>query len=212
MKKGIIFDLDGTLINTISDLDDAVNLTYQELNIDKHDDIDLTMKRVGHGIHNLIEQCFVEYPDLIEVAYKTFLIKYDEVYDKTSTPYPNMKELIDTLIKNNIKVGVNSNKNDNYTKRLIELHFPNINQEYVLGHVDSMKVKPDPDGVNYIIDKMNLEKDDVVYVGDSLTDVETAHNAHLSCLSVTWGFRNKDELIDHDNILVDEPKDILKYL
>lgn len=83
MKKGIIFDLDGTLINTISDLNDAVNLTYQELHIDIHDDVDLTMKRVGHGIHNLIEQCFVEYPDLIEVAYKTFLAKYEQVYDKT---------------------------------------------------------------------------------------------------------------------------------
>ena len=74
------------------------------------------------------------------VAYKTFLAKYEQVYDKTSTPYPNIKELIDTLIKNNIKVGVNSNKNDNYTKRLIELHFPNINQEYVLGHVDSINI------------------------------------------------------------------------
>lgn len=212
MKKGIIFDLDGTLINTITDLNAAVNLTYQELKIDKKDDVDTTMARVGHGIHNLIEQCFSDNSDLIEDAYKIFLKKYDQVYDKTSIPYPDINVLIDRLIENDIKIGVNSNKNDVYTKRLIELHFPNINQDWVLGHLDNMKVKPDPEGVNLIIKKMNLEKNDVIYVGDSLTDVQTAKNAEIDCLSVTWGFRSKKELEGHDNVLIEKPLEILKYL
>ena len=211
MIRAIIFDLDGTLLNTISDLNNSINKTYKALNIDKENIEDITMARVGHGIHNLIEQCFPT--NLVEEAYKIFLEIYDKEYDKNTAPYKDIKKLIDTLIEKDIKVGVNSNKNDLYTKHLIEIHFPSINQDYVLGHIDNMKVKPDPEGVNLLIKKMDVLKEETIYVGDSPTDIKTAINAGIDVLSVTWGFRSKKQLIEANaKHLIDNPKEILDFI
>ncbi len=212
MKKAVIFDLDGTLLNTISDLNNAVNLTYKAFDINKENTVTKTMSMVGHGIRNLIEQCFVDYPNLVDDAYKKFLEIYDGEYYKTTTPYQGIKEMIDILLKNNIKIGVNSNKNDSYSKKLIEINFPGINQELVLGHVDGMKVKPDPEGANLIIERMQVNKNDVVYIGDSTTDIKTAENTGIGSLSVTWGFRSEDELKPVAHKLVYYPQEIIDYI
>ncbi len=212
MKKAVIFDLDGTLLNTISDLNNSINLTYKALNINKTNTIEKTMSQVGHGIKNLISQCFVDYPNLVDIAYQKFLEIYNDEYYKTTVPYKGIKDMIDILIKNDIKVGVNSNKNDSYSKKLIEINFPNINQELVLGHVDNMKVKPDPEGANLLISKMNIDKKDVVYIGDSSTDIKTAENANIDSISVTWGFRSEEELKLVAHKLVYSPQEIIDYV
>ena len=209
MIKAIIFDLDGTLLNTISDLNNSLNKTYKLLNVAKENTEDMTMAMVGHGIFNLIEQCFEN--KLTKKAYKTFLEVYEKEYDQNTKPYEGIKELVDILILKGIKVGVNSNKNDIYTKHLIKIHFPNINQDYVLGHLENMKVKPDPEGVNLLIKKMNVLKEETLYVGDSPTDIKTANNAGIDVLSVTWGFRTKEQLKDAKHI-IDNPKEILSYV
>ena len=212
MKKAVIFDLDGTLLNTISDLNSSVNLTYKAFNIDRVDSTDKTMSMVGHGIKNLIEQCFIDYPELSDSAYKKFLEIYNDEYYKTTTAYQGIKEMVDILVNNGIKIGVNSNKNDSYSKKLIEIHFPNINQDLVLGHIDNMKVKPDPEGANLLISKMNVDKKDVVYIGDSSTDIKTAENAGIDSLSVTWGFRSEEELKPVAHKLVYNPQEIIDYV
>ncbi len=212
MKKAVIFDLDGTLLNTITDLNSSINLTYKAFNIDKVDSVDKTMSMVGHGIKNLIEQCFIDYKEISDSAYKKFLEIYNNEYYKTTIPYEGIKEMIDILVKNNIKIGVNSNKNDSYSKKLIEMHFPSINQELVIGHIEGMKVKPDPEGANLIIDKMNVDKKDVVYIGDSATDIKTAENANIDSLSVTWGFRSEEELRPFAHKLVYSPQEIIDYI
>ena len=140
-----------------------------------------------------------------------FLEVYEKEYDQNTKPYEGIKELVDILISKGIKVGVNSNKNDIYTKHLIKIHFPNINQDYVLGHLENMKVKPDPEGVNLLIKKMNVLKEETLYVGDSPTDIKTANNAGIDVLSVTWGFRSKEQLKDAKHI-IDNPKEILSYV
>lgn len=212
MKKAVIFDLDGTLLNTISDLNSSVNLTYKAFNIDRVDSTDKTMSMVGHGIKNLINQCFIDYPELSDSAYKKFLEIYNDEYYKTTTAYQGIKEMVDILVNNGIKIGVNSNKNDSYSKKLIEIHFPNINQDLVLGHIDNMKVKPDPEGANLLISKMNVDKKDVVYIGDSSTDIKTADNAGIDSLSVTWGFRSEEELKPVAHKLVYNPQEIIDYV
>ena len=212
MKKAIIFDLDGTLLNTISDLNNSINLTYKAFNIDRVYSTKKTMSMVGHGIKNLIDQCFIDYPKLSDSAYKKFLEIYNDEYYKTTTPYQGIKEMIDILVNNGIKIGVNSNKNDSYSKKLIEIHFPNINQDLVLGHIDNMKVKPDPEGANLLISKMNVDKKDVVYIGDSSTDIKTAENAGIDSLSVTWGFRSEEELKPLAHKLVYNPQEIIDYV
>lgn len=212
MKKAIIFDLDGTLLNTISDLNNSINLTYKAFNIDRVDSTEKTMSMVGHGIKNLIDQCFIDYPKLSDSAYMKFLEIYNDEYYKTTTPYQGIKEMVDTLVNNGIKIGINSNKNDSYSKKLIEIHFPNINQDLVLGHIDNMKVKPDPEGVNLLISKMNVDKKDVVYIGDSSTDIKTAENAGIDSLSVTWGFRSEEELKPVAHKLIYNPQEIIDYV
>ncbi len=213
MKKAIIFDLDGTLLNTISDLNNTVNLTYKYYGIDKTNTEEKTMTMVGHGIKNLVEQLFVEYPELINLAYQKFLEIYDKEYYKTTIPYQGIKELIDELVKQDIKVGVNSNKNDTYTKKLIEIHFSNINQEFVLGKMDGIKVKPDPEGVNIILDRMNIDKKDALYIGDSPTDIKTALNAGIDSASVSWGFRSEKQLIEAKaSRIINNPREILDVI
>lgn len=213
MKRAIIFDLDGTLLNTIGDLNNTVNLTYKYFNINKVDSIDKTMVMVGHGIKNLVEQMFIEYPELTNEAYKKFLEIYDKEYYKTTIPYDGIKELIDNLITKGIKIGVNSNKNDSYTKKLIEIHFSNINMDYVLGKKDNINFKPDPMGVNLILKKMNVLNSEALYIGDSPTDIKTALNANIDSASVTWGFRSKQQLIDNGAIrIINKPSEILNIL
>ena len=134
MLKGIIFDLDGTLLNTIDDLNNSINDTFKYFNLDRKNTTSLTMSQVGHGMRNFIEKCFpCEDEKFIDEALKVFLNCYGKQYYKTTKPYTGIKELVDYLISNDYLVGVNSNKNEEYTKLLIELNFPDINEEYVKG-------------------------------------------------------------------------------
>lgn len=213
MIKGIIFDLDGTLLNTISDLNNSINETFKLMNVDRINPEDKTMSQVGHGIKNLIIQAFKDTNVDIDLAYNTFLKIYSKKYMENTVPYEGIKELIDELNKLNIKIGVNSNKNDEYTKELIKKHFPSINLDYVLGKREDIKVKPDPEGVNLIINKMNLNKDEVIYCGDSPTDVLTASNAGIKVLSVTWGFRSEDKLKEvNPNNIIYKPTEIINLI
>lgn len=212
MYKGIVFDLDGTLLNTITDLNNSLNETFKLMNVDRRNSEDLTMSEVGHGIRNLIETAFAGLDVDIDLAYKTFLDTYDKHYLDNTKPYDGIVELINKLDSLNIKIGVNSNKNDKYTKELIKKNFNNINLDYVLGKTENIKVKPDPEGLNLIINKMNLNKDEVIYCGDSPTDYKTACNAGIKCISVTWGFRSKEKLLEVNDLVVDKKEEILKIV
>lgn len=212
MYKGIIFDLDGTLLYTITDLNNSLNETFKLMNVKRINSEELTMSQVGHGIKNLISQAFEGLKVDEKKAYETFLSVYDKKYLENTKAYEGIKELIEELNNLNIKIGVNSNKNDKYTKELIKKNFPDINLDYVLGKTENIKVKPDPEGVNLIIDKMNLNKDEVIYCGDSKTDYNTAYNAGIKCISVSWGFRSKEKLLEVNDMVVDTPKEIIKII
>ena len=213
MIKGIIFDLDGTLLKTIDDLNNAVNDTYAHFGVDKRNSNEETMALIGHGMKNLIIKLFPDKDEVfIEEALKVFLEFYDKQYACCTKPYEGICELIDTLIDRGYKVGVNSNKNNNYTAHLISLNFPNIDQEYVCGVKPGDKVKPDPTNVNCTIEKMGLNKDEVLYVGDSPTDYKTAENAGVGFVGVSWGYRSKEKILEAGaEYVVDEAQDLLKY-
>ena len=214
MYKGIIFDLDGTLLNTITDLNNSVNDTYKYFSYPKTNTEKETMAMVGHGMKNLMQQCFKDKDEtFIEEALKVFLNFYDKQYALCTKPYEGVTELVDTLIDLGIKVGVNSNKNNNYTKHLIELNFNKINQNYVAGIKPKDKTKPDPTNVLKLIEEMKLNNDEILYVGDSPTDVETAKNAKLKSVGVTWGYRPKEKLIEKGvDYIIDNPNELLKLI
>ncbi len=195
MLKGIIFDLDGTLLNTIDDLNNSINDTFKYFNLDRKNTTSLTMSQVGHGMRNFIEKCFpCEDEKFIDEALKVFLNCYGKQYYKTTKPYTGIKELVDYLISNDYLVGVNSNKNEEYTKHLIELNFPDINEEYVKGIKAGDKPKPDPKNINDLIYKMNLKNEEILYIGDSPTDYKTSINAKVNFVGVTWGYRSREQL------------------
>lgn len=213
MIKAVIFDLDGTLLDTRQDLASAMNLTLKALNkpeLSKED----VISYVGHGIRNLVETCIKpNNADEFEEGYKIFQSKYAEEYMKTTIPYNGMKELVKDLNTINIKIGVNSNKDDTYTKNLIKKHFSDIDLEYVVGKREGINIKPSIDGVEYILKKMDVKKEEVIYVGDSSVDIETANNANIDSLSCAWGFKGRKELEKYSETkIVEEPKEILEYV
>lgn len=214
MIKGIIFDLDGTLLNTIDDLNNSINDTFKYFNLNKRNTTTLTMSQVGHGMKNFIEICFPNEDEVfVSKALEVFLDCYSKQYDKCTLPYDGIKELIDYLIKNNYKVGVNSNKNHLYTINLIKKHFPNIDLDYVSGIKKGDKIKPDPDNLIKIVKKMNLNKEEIIYVGDSPTDYKTSKNAQIKFVGVSWGYRKKEVILAAGaNVVVDKPEEIMNKI
>ena len=214
MIKGIIFDLDGTLLNTIDDLTNSVNDTLKFFNDERRNTNEQTMAMVGHGMKNLIKNLFPGKDEsFILKALDVFLDAYARQYTNCTKPYEGIKELIDSLIEKGYKVGVNSNKNNDYTLHLIKLHFPNMNTEYVTGVKPGDKIKPDPTNVNGIINKMELKNDEILYVGDSPTDYQTSKNANLKFVGVSWGYRTKEQIHNAGaDIIIDNASEILNLL
>lgn len=214
MIKGIIFDLDGTLLNTIDDLTNSVNDTLKFFNDERRNTNEQTMAMVGHGMKNLIKNLFPGKDEsFILKALDVFLDAYARQYTNCTKPYEGIKEVIDSLIEKGYKVGVNSNKNNDYTLHLIKLHFPNMNLEYVTGVKPGDKIKPDPTNVNGIINKMELKNDEILYVGDSPTDYQTSKNANLKFVGVSWGYRTKEQIHNAGaDIVIDKANEILNLL
>ena len=213
MIKGIIFDLDGTLLNTIDDLNNSVNDTYAHFGVDKKNTCEETMALVGHGMRNLMIQMFPGKDEaFIEDALKVFLDAYDRQYACCTKPYEGITELVDELIKRGCKVGINSNKNHNYMMHLINSNFPEVEDDYITGVKPGDKTKPDPTNVNNVIEKMGLNKEEVLYVGDSPTDYKTAENAGVRFIGVSWGYRSKEKIMAAGaETVIDRPEELLEY-
>ena len=189
MKKLVIFDLDGTLLNTIADLAAATNQALQYYGYPTHD-TDAYRFFVGNGINKLFERALPESERNEENILKIrsqFVPYYDKHNADLSRPYPGMEELLLTLQKSGIKTAVASNKYQAATRKLISHYFPEINFVEVLG-------QPDPSIVNDIIAIAGVAKEEVLYVGDSNVDMQTAHNAGVTAVGVAWGFRPRTEL------------------
>lgn len=200
MKKLVIFDLDGTLLNTIADLGSATNYAMQQMGYPTHD-IDSYRYMVGNGITRLIERALSEDKrgtETVEKAREYFLEYYGEHCVDRTEPYPGIPELLANLVAQDIKVAVASNKYHAATTRLIGHFFPDVEWAAVEGHRPGRPTKPDPAIVEAIMKKAGVEKQkDVLYVGDSGVDMDTAHNAGIESVGVTWGFRPAEELREH---------------
>ncbi len=211
--EGIIFDLDGTLLDTLTDLGGSVNEVLADFNFPTHE-IESYKQKIGRGFKDLIKRSM---PDgtsesIIEEGLKLFLNYYDKNYLKTTIPYPGITNLLESL-NNKIIMAVNSNKRDDYTKNLISIHFPNISFIECIGERSGFPKKPDPTSGLQIIEKMNLDLSKIVYIGDSNTDMKTAINLGIDSIGCIWGFREKDELISCGaTYIASKPSDILKIV
>ena len=199
MKKLVIFDLDGTLLNTIADLGAAANFALEQCGYPTYP-IDAYPLMVGNGVRRLIERTLPESARTSEEV-ERLLNPFKEYYSRhladATTPYPGIPELLEQLTQRGIAVAVASNKYQAAVEELIYGFFPTVPWAAVEGQKEGVPVKPDPSIVFEILAKHPVPKADVLYVGDSGVDMDTARRAGVESVGVTWGFRSATELREH---------------
>lgn len=215
MKKLVIFDLDGTLLNTIADLAHSTNYALNKLGYPTHE-IDQYHFMVGNGINKLFERALPEgeksEENVLRVR-KQFIPYYDQHNADDSCPYPGIPELLSNLQTAGIQLAVASNKYHSATQKLIEHYFPEIHFTAVFGQREGRNVKPDPTIVFDILKIADVDKKEVLYVGDSGVDMQTAANAGITACGVTWGFRPRTELEKFNpSYIVDSAEKIKEYI
>ena len=197
MEKLVIFDLDGTLLNTIADLGNAANHTLKELGLPQHT-LDEYRLMVGNGMRKLIMRALphdkASDDTFVDSTLAKFLEYYAEHIDVYTQPYPGIPELIKALSTEGFKLAVASNKIQAGAERLIEKFFPGIPFVAVMGNSPRYPLKPDAAVVEYIMKKAGTDRAHTVMVGDSGTDIQTAQNAGIPIIAVSWGFRPRHEL------------------
>lgn len=213
--EAIIFDLDGTLLNTLEDLADSTNFALDKLNYQPHTTEEIK-SFVGNGVAKLIERAIPngrKNPDF-DKCLNIFKKHYSQnMYNKTR-PYDNIINLLTELKNKNYKLAVVSNKFDSAVKELCEKYFPDL-IDIAIGENEAMgiKKKPAPDTVLQVLDILKIDSLQAIYVGDSDVDIMTAKNSNMQCISVTWGFRDREFLIKNNaEIIIDKPKEIIDYL
>lgn len=202
-KRLVIFDLDGTLIDSLEDLGAAVNHALSLRNLPLHTREDYR-RMVGHGVRNLVEKALEAsvgpspFPsEEVDAALADFKEYYSAHIDVHTRPYPGIPELLADLQAAGVRLAVASNKFQEGTERLIRSLFPDIQFVAILGNRPGYPLKPAPEIVQEVLRKADIGPSDAVMVGDSPTDMRTAANGGIEGLAVTWGYRTADELAGH---------------
>jgi HAD hydrolase, family IA, variant 1 len=211
MKKLVIFDLDGTLLNTIADLANSTNYALKVLGYPIHEP-DKYNFMVGNGINKLFERALPDGEKTEENVLRVrqeFVPYYDQHNADKSRRYPGVTELLETLQTAGMQLAVASNKYQAATEKLIAHYFPNIKFTAVFGQREGIPVKPDPIIVKEILQIAKVQEEETLYVGDSGVDMQTAINAGVTSCGVTWGFRPRTELESfHPDHIVDNAEEI----
>lgn len=215
MKSYVIFDLDGTLLNTIDDLATATNHALETLGYPTHG-LWVYPNMVGNGVTKLLERAMPQ-EARNEKNLKDMRAAFTEYYDEhccdATRPYPGIPELLTTLSERGINLAVTSNKYQAAVTRIISHYFPSANFKAILGHEPDMPTKPDPSIVFKALGMCPTPKADCLYVGDSAVDMETARRACIESVGVSWGFRTilelKEAYADH---IISVPSQILDLL
>ena len=196
MKKLVIFDLDGTLLDTIADLAVATNHALQALGYPTHAD-ETIRTFVGNGVNKLLERSLPEAERTEEnvMRMRSYFVPYYDAHNADlSQPYPGIVALLEALQAQGLMIAVASNKYQEATEKLVKHYFPTIDFIEVLGQREGIAVKPDPTIVFDILKKANVSPEETLYVGDSGVDMQTALHAHVEAVGVSWGFRPRAEL------------------
>lgn len=196
MYKWMIFDLDGTLVNSISDIRNAINITFNNNNLDAKYTDDDCIKFIGSGARVLIKRALEKFSN-DDLLLEKLLKEYNEYYNKHSLiitkPFDGAVETLEYLKSNNIKLGVLSNKPDVDTKNIVK-HFFNDIFDVVQGQVSYLKTKPDPEGINYICKEFNIKKEELLYVGDMSNDMEVSINSNIDFCLCDFGYGKYQKL------------------
>lgn len=211
MKKLVIFDLDGTLLNTIADLANSTNYALKRCGFPIHGTEEYNFF-VGNGINKLFERALPETErnetNILRIR-QEFILHYDAHNADYSTPYPGIVPLLEELQQKGYLLAVASNKYQAATQKLVSHYFPQVRFSAVFGQREGIPVKPDPTIVQDILAQTGTHASKVLYVGDSGVDMQTAYHAGVTAAGVTWGFRPRTELeAFHPAYIVDRAEEI----
>ena len=209
-----IFDLDGTLLDTLQDLAASVNYALRKHGMPEHS-LDDVRRFVGNGVRLLMERAIpdgAQNPDF-EATFATFREHYMHHSLDTTRPYSGIPEVLAELKARGCRLAVVSNKMMAATQELIRHFFPDTIEVAIGEHeAEGIRKKPAPDTVFAALKELGVDKNGAVYVGDSDVDIQTARNSGLPCISVLWGFRDKDFLIQNGaETFVSTPSELLKF-
>lgn len=213
--RGVIFDLDGTLVNSLEDIADSMNSVLKEHGFPTHG---LTTYKafVGRGMRNLVVRSLPEDARdeaRIVICRDSLLKEYSMNCLQKTRPYEGITDLLDGLDRRKMVRAVFSNKIDHLTKRIVEALFPGRPFPVVVGAGAGMPEKPDPAGVLSVARELGIEPERLVYVGDSDVDMETARNAGMYPAGALWGFRTEEELVAHGaGSVLEHPLDLLRII
>lgn len=211
----VIFDLDGTLLDTVADLANATNQALEQCGFPTHS-IDAFYKYVGNGINKLFARALPpasNNEENVQRIRSLFIPFYNLHNADCSRPYPGIEELLYQLQMCGVRIAVASNKYHEATVDLVKRFFPNIKFSMVLGQRENVPVKPAPDIVCEILRETEVSREHTLYVGDSGVDMQTAQNAGVESVGVSWGFRDENELREHGAMhIIHSPSEILKLL
>ena len=213
MKKLAIFDFDGTLFNTV---DDVIICFNEALTINKFPTLTYEeyIERLGGNIDEITSLILKDKntAENIELIKKTYGELYSTSTKENSLPFPQMHDILHALQDKGILIAINSNRTTDSIKYFVEKHFSDVTFSSIEGHNPAYPSKPHPCGVKRMRKKLNVSKDESIYIGDSITDIKTAKNAKIDCLIVRWGYGNQNAYEDAYPLeIIDEPSQILKY-
>jgi phosphoglycolate phosphatase len=212
--KGIIFDLDGTLVNSLEDISDAMNTVLTGLNYPTHT-YDAYQYFIGSGLRNTVSMALPalnKTEDQIEACFQSMVKGYSETCTVKTKPYEGIAELLKQLSSANIKMAVFSNKADKLTKKIIAEIFPDYFNVAVGLSTEALK-KPNPFEAIEISKKWNLSPEEIIFIGDSDIDMQTAVNANMFPVGVSWGYRTEEELKNSGaKVVINTPLELLSIL
>lgn len=214
MKKidTLLFDLDGTLLNTSGDLANAVNYALKKYGYEERTIAEIE-KNLGNGIKTLVEKSLPEDAQNLGEVLAEFKSFYEKNIDIKTYPYEGIIDILEKFKNDNYKISIISNKFDDGLKTLAKTFKLDKYASCMIGERADIKRKPAPDMVNYILEKLNSKRETSIYIGDSEVDINTANNTNIPCLLVSWGFRDisllPTEKVDY---IAKKPEDIYEII
>jgi phosphoglycolate phosphatase len=213
--RAVMFDLDGTLLDTLDDLADAMNFALRQMGCPPHE-VAAYKYFVGDGVVNLAWRTLPpDRHDEQTVAQVVALMRerYSEHWADKTRPYEGVEDLLGELATRSLPMAVLSNKPDDFTRQMVAKFFPEVPFKFVLGVRPNGPIKPDPKGALETADALDVSPDEFLYLGDTNTDMQTANAAGMFAVGALWGFRPAEELLQHGaKSLIASPMDLLQHL
>ena len=214
VKPFLIFDLDGTLVDSLRGIADTLNRTLDAHGLPGHSDANVR-SFVGKGLRNLVTRAAPQGADpaLIDSLLSLYRKDYDLTWKQGTTPYPGIPAMLDELRRDGFTMAVLSNKLHEFTVTMVRGMFPNIHFAQILGQRDGMPHKPDPAGALQLAEAMDASAENCIVIGDSTMDIETAANAGMRSIAVSWGYHDRRRLeAANPNDIIDDPTELRPLL